>query len=77
LGLTWWYTALIPALRGRGRWISEFKASLVNREMLPQTNKTKQEEILLTYYFLEKNKSSKEFINCLVFSKTHPIKNAL
>jgi hypothetical protein len=25
----WWCTPLIPALGGRGRWISEFKASLV------------------------------------------------
>jgi hypothetical protein len=24
----WWHTPLIPALGGRGRWISEFKASL-------------------------------------------------
>ena len=28
----WWHTPLIPALRGRGRRISEFKASLVQNE---------------------------------------------
>jgi hypothetical protein len=27
----WWCTPLIPALGGRGRWISEFEASLVYR----------------------------------------------
>ena len=27
----WWRTPLIPALGGRGRWISEFQASLVYR----------------------------------------------
>ena len=29
--LQWWRTPLIPALGSRGRWISEFKASLVYR----------------------------------------------
>jgi hypothetical protein len=27
----WWHTPFIPALGGRGRWISEFKASLIYR----------------------------------------------
>ena len=27
----WWHMPLIPVLGGRGRWISEFQASLVNR----------------------------------------------
>jgi hypothetical protein len=30
-GQAWWHTPLIPALGGRGRWISEFEASLVYR----------------------------------------------
>jgi hypothetical protein len=32
IGRQWWRTPLIPVLGGRGRQISEFKASLVYRE---------------------------------------------
>ena len=34
----WWRTPLIPALGSRGRWISEFKASLVYRVSSRITN---------------------------------------
>jgi hypothetical protein len=51
VGRAWWRTPLIPALRGRGRQISESEASLVYRvssrtarvtQRNPISNKTKQ-----------------------------------
>jgi hypothetical protein len=48
----WWQTSLIPALRSRGRKISEFQASLVHRmsfrivRAMQKQNKTKKKPVL-------------------------------
>jgi hypothetical protein len=40
----WWHTPLIPALGGRGRWISEFKASLVSLSRKTKKKKKKKKK---------------------------------
>jgi hypothetical protein len=44
----WWYTPLILHLRGKGRWISKFKASLIYTMSYRATRATQRNPVLKT-----------------------------
>jgi hypothetical protein len=42
----WWHTPLTPALKGRGRQISEFEASLIHRGSSETDRDTQRNSVL-------------------------------
>ena len=55
-----WHTSLIPALGGRGRWISEFEASLVYKVNSRTARAIQRNSVLKNQKKKEKEKTNKQ-----------------
>jgi hypothetical protein len=56
----WWHMPLIPELEGRGRQISEFKASLVYRVSFRTSKGTQRNPVSINKNKIKQNKKTKK-----------------